>query len=275
MASKDRQEIYSVDSVPKGFVLSDPDHLQASEIDPLYKHWLARQKKKLPPFVVVKSHPQHPVSEKKSKMSEKAKGKQKIRYTEVNSDDPSVKGSDQELDNLSERELGTEDEGDSGADELEQQEDYDNDNDNDDNDDKDNDDEDEDDDLLPPAVKYGPPIGKGKKTAASTPVAGPSKLPPPKQLLKKSQSGKGASKKMTNPSSSSRTQVEKRKKEEVVGKVYIRQRTVWLKLISILLFRRRSRRRKRSRGGWTRTRRSRLRKLSQLGPPEGQPRETC
>jgi hypothetical protein len=67
--------------------LSDPDHLKAFEIDVLYNHWLQRQAKGLTPLVILNSSPQHTVSKK---LSEKARGKRKIGYVDVNSDDDDV-----------------------------------------------------------------------------------------------------------------------------------------------------------------------------------------
>lgn len=63
----------------------------------------------------------------------------------------------------------------------------------------------DDDDVLPPAVKYGPPIGKGKNIAASTSVAGLSKLPSPNQSPKKKKSKNSQLKSLTNRPSSSGT----------------------------------------------------------------------
>jgi hypothetical protein len=81
-AAKPDQRIYSPESVPEGFILSDPDHLKSFNIDALYSHWLKRQSKGLPPFVMVKS----------SQMSEKAKGKKKAVYVEIDDMDAEVEG---------------------------------------------------------------------------------------------------------------------------------------------------------------------------------------
>ena len=70
--------------MPAGFSLSDPDHLPASEIDSLYRHWQHRQLKKLPPFVVLNASPLHGSSVKKS---DKGKGKKKIEYMDVSTND--------------------------------------------------------------------------------------------------------------------------------------------------------------------------------------------
>lgn len=81
MASKEDQTIYCEESVPKGFILSDPDHLQGIQIESLYSHWLGRQKKKLRPFIILNASPQHQFSVRKSA---KAKGKKRqIDYVPV------------------------------------------------------------------------------------------------------------------------------------------------------------------------------------------------
>lgn len=84
LASQAGQIIYSVDSVPQNFTLSDPDHLNAFQIDSLYHHWLKRQKKKLAPFIVLNPSPNHTAVSKKS---EKAKGKEKKEYVDVSTED--------------------------------------------------------------------------------------------------------------------------------------------------------------------------------------------
>jgi hypothetical protein len=84
LASKEDQTIYSAECVPGGFTLSDPDHLPAFKIQSLYAHWLTRQVKKLPPFIVLNPGPLHISSAKKS---EKVKGKKKMEYKEVSTDD--------------------------------------------------------------------------------------------------------------------------------------------------------------------------------------------
>jgi hypothetical protein len=94
LASKDDQSIFSVDSVPDGFILIDPDHLNAFKINSLYNHWLTRQKKGLAPFVILEASPMHEPFRKKSKKTVKAKGKGKMKYVEVNSDEAEVEGSD-------------------------------------------------------------------------------------------------------------------------------------------------------------------------------------
>jgi hypothetical protein len=90
LASKDDQTIFSVQSVPKNFRLSDPDHLKTPKIEQLYTHWLRRQDKGLKPFVVLNASPNLGGNAKKSQKSEKAKGKGKMRYVDVGSDDGSV-----------------------------------------------------------------------------------------------------------------------------------------------------------------------------------------
>lgn len=64
--------------------MSDPDHLTAAEISSLYLHWLSRQHQNLPPFVVLNPGPHHPAP---PPQSEKAKGKRKMAYEEVDSAD--------------------------------------------------------------------------------------------------------------------------------------------------------------------------------------------
>lgn len=94
LASQEDQNIFLKDCVPRGFSLNDPDHLNMSQIDALYAHLLARQRKGLPPFVVLNAGPLHAVSMKKSaassKKSAKGKGKQKMEYEEVNSEEEDV-----------------------------------------------------------------------------------------------------------------------------------------------------------------------------------------
>ena len=41
LAAKDSQDIFSTELVPpEGFCLGDPDHLNASDVNALYHHWL-------------------------------------------------------------------------------------------------------------------------------------------------------------------------------------------------------------------------------------------
>jgi hypothetical protein len=81
---KEDQKIFDPDCVPEGFVLSDPDHLTAAEISSLYNHWLSRQHRNLPPFVVLNPGPHHPSPHPQS---EKVKGKRKMPYVDVDSTD--------------------------------------------------------------------------------------------------------------------------------------------------------------------------------------------
>jgi hypothetical protein len=83
LAAKENQTIFLKDSVPEGFVLSDPDHLTCSQINSLYHHWLGRQRKKLSPFVILNASPQHQTIKT---MSKKARGKRKMEHQEVDSD---------------------------------------------------------------------------------------------------------------------------------------------------------------------------------------------
>jgi hypothetical protein len=65
--------------------LIDPDHITSFNIDALYNHLLSRQKNKLPPFIVLNPSPLHePFMKKKS---EKAKGKKKMEWEDVSTDD--------------------------------------------------------------------------------------------------------------------------------------------------------------------------------------------
>lgn len=84
LAAKEDQTIFLPDCIPEGFTLIDPDHLKAQEINSLYHHWLARQKEGLRPLVILNASPNHAPAVGKS---EKAKGKQKMKYVDVDSDD--------------------------------------------------------------------------------------------------------------------------------------------------------------------------------------------
>ena len=96
LASKENQTVFDPQCVPENFVLSDPDHLHGSQIISLYIHWLARQAKKLPPFIILKS----PIHQEQEDMSAKARGKRKMEYVEVNSEDEEVKSMGEEGDRL-------------------------------------------------------------------------------------------------------------------------------------------------------------------------------
>ena len=169
MAAKDDQTIYSEDCIPDGFILSDPDHLNSTQIEALYNHWIGRQKKKLSPFVILNAIPQHQRTVKKSS---KAKGKRKMEYVEVGSNDEEVKsedGEEQEEEEEDQAEVGN-DPGDwEEFDEVKDEE-----------------------KEVSPEPKYGPPIGMTKKYQPSTELdlrpnaaAGPSKIHPPKHTSKK------------------------------------------------------------------------------------------
>jgi hypothetical protein len=84
LASAEGQNIYSPECAPDGFSLIDPDHITGMNINLLHNHWLQRQKKKLQPFVILNSGPLHRGLVGKS---EKKKGKKKIDYVPVSSDD--------------------------------------------------------------------------------------------------------------------------------------------------------------------------------------------
>lgn len=154
LASKPRQQIYSPLCVPDGFTLSDPDHLKTSKIDILYRHLLKRQSKGLTCFKILKSIPHHGVARK---LSEKAKGKKKVGYVEVNSDDDEVKSLEDEQ--PTEEEDESEKENDEGD--------------------------------VTSLIKIGPPGRKGPKSSPNadieqTPpqVAGSSKIPLPQEKSK-------------------------------------------------------------------------------------------
>jgi hypothetical protein len=167
-AAKAGQKIYSRNSVPKGFALGDPDHLSCSKIESLYFHLLARQKKGLRPFVILNSSTQHRPLQKKSEKSEKGKGKGKMKYVDVHSSD----------DNEEEKEMmeggyekNEENSAEEEEEELEEEEDP-----------EQQEDEDVDEYELMNA-KFGPPAGQRRKEPPSTPIAGPSKISPPKKSL--------------------------------------------------------------------------------------------
>ena len=190
LAAKEDQNIYSSDSVPEGFVLSDPDHLTGFKIDSLYAHWMGRQRKGLEPFVVLNANPQHG----KSTKSLKAKGKSKAEWVNVDSDDDNDDDDDDDDDD---------DKDDDKVDNDDKVDDDDDDGDNKDDDEVDDDDEADDDDKVdddgvdddmmfdevdkaPAAPKIGPPTGKGRGT--KTQDAGPSKRSPSKPSLRKKNS---------------------------------------------------------------------------------------
>jgi hypothetical protein len=155
LASKENQTIYSEDSVPEGFTLSDPDHLTGSQIETLYLHWRNRQQKKLSPFVILNASPQHQATVKK--MSAKAKGKRKIDYVPVSS-------SEDERDSDGEDGVDNGEGDDVEADQEDQEE-------------NEVDEEDQEEKEMTPPVKRGPPNRKVQKI--QSPKAGSSKLPPP------------------------------------------------------------------------------------------------
>lgn len=150
LASKDDQNIYSTDCVPVGFKLSDPDHLNAADTTALYTHWIKRQRKGLPPFIVLNGSPNHEAMGKKKK-SQKVNpgGKGKARYVEIDDETESDKESDDNVES-EEEEKGSDEE------------------------------------MLPP-MRFGPPNRKGKTFPLSTQdpsqLTGPSKLPPPTPFI--------------------------------------------------------------------------------------------
>lgn len=159
LASQENQNIFLPECVPENLSLGDPDHLKAAEINLLYTHWIRRQKKRLPPFIILKSNPQHGVA---AKVSEKAKGKRKAEWVNVHSDDDSV------ADEGGANSDGGSDVGDEDRGGVE---------------DKDEEEEEEEDATQP--VKKGPPLGAKKIDQTLITASGSSKLPPPKARLTK------------------------------------------------------------------------------------------
>jgi hypothetical protein len=140
LASREGQTIYSPECAPEGFSLMDPEHITSFKTNDLYNHWLQRQRKKLTPFIILNSGPLHQGLVGKS---EKGKGKRKIDYVQVTTDEEDA-------------ELGGED---SEKDESES----------------------ENEDGGHPPPKFGPPDRKQQKLAPKTPplAAGSSKLTQP------------------------------------------------------------------------------------------------
>lgn len=157
LASKENQNIFSTESVPEGFVLIDPDHLKLFHIDSLYNHWLKRQSKGLTPFVILNAA--HPVAKKK--ISEKANGKRKAEYVDVDSERSEGEGRSEQS--------GAEDEEPRGDDLSNQGEE-----------------EEEEKDKPTPSEKFGPPVRRGRKAEIPTDQGGPSG----KNLFDKAKKGK-------------------------------------------------------------------------------------
>jgi hypothetical protein len=161
LASKDGQKIVSPDSLPKGFALSDPDHLKASAVDVLYTHWQRRQAKGIAPLIFLESSPHHGDAMKKS---EKARGKKKAEYVHVTDDEDEDGDEDDAVDgdediamemSSGEGRSALPDEGD----EFDQQ-------------------------VISPSAKFGPPSKRGaKKAPASATLPGPPSTIP-KAMLK-------------------------------------------------------------------------------------------
>lgn len=153
LAATEDQTIYSPDSVPEGFTLKDPDHTTAPNINALYTHWIARQRKGLVPLVILNAGPLHAHLVKKSA---KVKGKKKMEYVEVDTEDD---GLQDEVDRGNTPDGG---EGESGE-EL-------------------------------PVPKIGPPTGKGRNRRVEdrNQVAGPSEKPPLKPKRKEKKKGEKA-----------------------------------------------------------------------------------
>ena len=95
LASKEDQKIFSPDSVPDNFILSDPNHLGVPQINSLYNHWLEKQCKGHPPFIMINASPLHAhLTSKSSKVKER---KKKMEYVPLGSDDESVKGDEEDV----------------------------------------------------------------------------------------------------------------------------------------------------------------------------------
>jgi hypothetical protein len=214
LASKEDQTIFSPDCVPDGFVLSDPDHLKGSQVRALYLHWLKRQQQKLPAFIILNCSPLHQISERKSA---KAKGKRKMEYVAVNSDDEEVEsGPEDELLEEEEEESKEEEEEEEREQSEEEEEEG-----------KQSEEEEElseggdqledgerDDEME--VVKYGPPIAKKKKIRPSTPPnqeGGPSK-PAPLKLVSKKNDGEIPVQRPNTRHSAKNLNPKKRKPEE-------------------------------------------------------------
>lgn len=104
LAAKEDQNIFSRDSAPEGFTLSDPDHLPGYKIDALYHHWLNRQQKRLSPFIMLNASPQHQSS---VRTSAKAKGKRKAEYVPVTSSEDDEGDGDNEDEDADQEEEAT------------------------------------------------------------------------------------------------------------------------------------------------------------------------
>lgn len=61
----------------------------------MYSHWLAREKKGLSPFIVLKGSPHHGESGRKARKADK-KGKKKVEWVDVEDDDMEVDGDGEE-----------------------------------------------------------------------------------------------------------------------------------------------------------------------------------
>jgi hypothetical protein len=101
LAAKHDQHIFSPECTPEGFTLSDPDHLNGGQIVNLYKHWVARQKKGLAPFIILNAGPNHAVKQEKSVRS---KGKKKMEWVDVDSSEEDEEQRNRE-DNLGDEQM--------------------------------------------------------------------------------------------------------------------------------------------------------------------------
>jgi hypothetical protein len=223
LASKEDQTIFAPDCVPEGFVLSDPDHLQAVHVRALYLHWLKRQEKKLPAFIILNCSPQHQKSER---TSAKAKGKRKMEYLEVNSDDEEVE-SEREDERLEEEEEESKEEEEEEREQSEEGEEKESKEEEEEEEEEREQSEEGEEELSEggdrlednngmEVVKYGPPIAMKKKHPPSTPLnlqAGPSK-PVPQKLVSKKDDVEISVRRLNTRHSAKNPNPKKRKPEE-------------------------------------------------------------
>jgi hypothetical protein len=87
LASKEDQTIFYPDCVPDGFVLSDPDHLKAVQIEAIIQTLAPTSTEETPSLHCPQRWPSTPGIGSKSA---KAKGKRKMDYQELSSDDEGV-----------------------------------------------------------------------------------------------------------------------------------------------------------------------------------------
>ena len=135
--------------IPDGFCLSDPDHLPSPQINLLYSHWQKCQGEGLELLIFLNASPLHGMSMKKS---EKSKGKAKVGWVDVTTDDGEEEEEEEEEEKNEQKEDGNGEE-EEGNDEGE----------NKDAGGRNNDAS----TGMPLVIKYGPPQGKQKRIALS------------------------------------------------------------------------------------------------------------